>query len=96
VEQELYSPALEVPKTMKCPIFFSQRLSELPGGAASHNMGSSEVPQHFLALLCPCKCWSRNNSQEKTRTVAARRNMPKEDRYPTASAWQVALTTFLL
>lgn len=47
MEQVLYRPALEVPKTLKCPIFCSQISSELQIGAVSHNMGSSEVLQHF-------------------------------------------------
>lgn len=96
VEQELYSPALEVPKTLKCSIFCSQRLSELLTGTASRNICSSEVLQRSPALLCPCRCWSSNNSQGKTVTVASCKSMPKEERFPTASAWQVVLTTRLL
>lgn len=78
MEQELYSPALEVPKTVKCLIFFSQRenLRELLTGRISQNIWSSEVLQHSPALLCPCRCWSRNNSQGKTRTEAGA--CPKE------------------
>lgn len=74
------SSALAAPKTTKHHIFCFQRLSKLLTGTASHNMESLEVLQHFPALLCPCRCWSRNNTQEKNRTVAACKIIPKEER----------------